>query len=189
MVTKDFAEDRVHMQSWYAAVQGSATWELELDRATGVNTLVEGETEGVVYGGCLSMLAASLGTPYEIQTAGKILFIEDVAAKPFQIDRMLMQMKLAGKFEGVQGIIFGEMMDCQQSPDQEYTLMGVVCRVVGDVGVPVVYGLSSGHVRGKNITLPLGIRARLKAGVDKVSLNFLEAATVPAVVPARSARR
>ena len=189
MVTKDFAEDRVHMQSWHAAVQGSATWELEFDRGMGVNTLVEGEGEGVLYGGCLSMLAASLGTPYEIETAAKILFIEDVAAKPFQIDRMLMQMKLAGKFEGVQGIIFGEMMDCRQSPEQEYTLMEVARRVVGDAGVPVAYGFSSGHVREKNITLPLGIRVRLKAGLDKVALKFLEAATVPAVVPARSAQR
>ena len=64
--------------------------------ATGVSGLAEGDAEGILYGGCLSILVASLGTPYEINTAGTILFLEDVAAKPFQIDRMLMQLKLAG---------------------------------------------------------------------------------------------
>ena len=62
------------------------------------------------------MLVASLGTPYEIRTAGTILFLEDVAAKPYQIDRMLMQLKLAGKLADVRGIIFGEMLDCTQTP-------------------------------------------------------------------------
>ena len=61
------------------------------------------------------MLVASLGTPYEIRTAGTILFIEDIAAKPYQIDRMLMQLKLAGKLADVQGIVFGEMLDCEQN--------------------------------------------------------------------------
>ena len=58
--------------------------------------LVEGAAEGILYGGCLSILVASLGTPYEIKTSGTILFLEDLAAKPYQIDRMLMQLKLAG---------------------------------------------------------------------------------------------
>ena len=189
MATKDFAEDRVHEQSWTAAVQGTANWELRLDGRAGVTALVEGESEGLLYGGCLSMLAASLGTPYEVQTAGKILFMEDVAAKPFQIDRMLMQLKLAGKFEDVRGMIFGEMLDCRQSAEQEYTLMEVVRRIVGNLGVPIAYGVSSGHVRGKNITLPLGIRVRQHVGTDGLTIKFLEAATVATAVPARSAKR
>ena len=89
--------------------------------------LVEGAAEGILYGGCLSILVASLGTPYEIKTAGTILFLEDVAAKPYQIDRMLMQLKLAGKFEGVRGIVFGEMRDCLQTANQGYTLEEVYC--------------------------------------------------------------
>ena len=93
------------------------------------------------------MLVASLGTPYEIRTAGTILFIEDIAAKPYQIDRMLMQLKLAGKLADVRGIVFGEMLDCvSRHKDQGYTLEEVVMRVVGDLGVPVAYGLRSGHV-------------------------------------------
>lgn len=188
MVTKDFADGRVHAESWAAAVQGSANWQLDFVDASAVTTLVEGDVEGILYGGCLSMLAASLGTPYEVQTAGKLLFIEDVAAKPFQIDRMLMHLKLAGKFADVRGIIFGEMLDCRQSNDQDYTLQEIVKRVVGDLGIPVAYGLSSGHVSARNITLPIGIRVRLSAKRDGVTLKFLESATVPAAVPVRSAK-
>ena len=102
--------------------------------ATASSALVEGEAEGVLYGGCLSILVASLGTPYEIKTEGTILFLEDIAAKPYQIDRMLMQLKLAGQFDRVRGIVFGEMLDCVQSANQDYTLQEVVARIVGDLG-------------------------------------------------------
>ncbi len=122
------------------------------------------------------MLVAALGTPYDIHTAGTVLFIEDVAAKPFQVDRMLMQLKLAGKLKGVRGIVFGEMMDCRQSSTQDYTLEEVVLRAVGDLGIPVAFGLRSGHVSRANITLPLGVRARLEVG-SEVKLRILEAAT------------
>jgi muramoyltetrapeptide carboxypeptidase len=97
---------------------------------SGVSGLVEGATEGILYGGCLSILAASLGTPYEIKTDETILFLEDLAAKPYQVDRMLMQLKLAGKLDGVRGIVFGEMMDCVQNANQGYTLQEVVMRIV-----------------------------------------------------------
>src|SRR2546430_17418979 len=110
-----------------------------------MKSLALGSAQGVLYGGCLSMLVASLGTQYEIRTDGTILFIEDVGTKPYQIDRMLMHLKLAGKLAGVRGIVFGEMLDCIQSPDQRYTLEEVVLRVVDDLGVPVAYGLRSGH--------------------------------------------
>lgn len=127
------------------------------------------------------MLVASLGTPYEIRTAGTILFIEDLAAKPYQIDRMLMQLKLAGKLAGVRGIVFGEMLDCVQSKNQEYTLEEIVLRVVGDLQVPVAYGLRSGHVSRGNITLPFGVRAMLDVNTRAVKLNILESATMPAM--------
>jgi muramoyltetrapeptide carboxypeptidase len=89
---------------------------------------------------------------------------------------MLMQLKLAGKLSGVRGIVFGEMMDCRQSPAQDYTLEEVVMRVIGDLGIPVAFGLRSGHTSRANITLPIGVRARLEVG-DQVKLRILEAAT------------
>lgn len=174
MVTKDFAVDGgVDLGSWQNALSGEGNWELGAD--SGAKALVAGNAEGILYGGCLSLLVSALGTPYDICTAGTILFLEDVAAKPYQIDRMLMQLKLAGRFVGVRGIVFGEMMDCRQSNDQDYSLEEVVLRVLGDLRIPVAFGLRSGHVSRANITLPLGARARLKVGRD-VTLKILEAA-------------
>jgi muramoyltetrapeptide carboxypeptidase len=132
--------------------------------------------EGILYGGCLSMLVASLGTPYPAQTEGKLLLLEDVAAKPYQIDRMLMHLKLAGKLHDVKGIIFGEMLDCVQPGGQSYTLQHIVLRVLGDLRIPIVYGLPSGHVSKPNITLPLGARAKLHASPEG-SIEIEAAAT------------
>ena len=175
MVTKDFAaDDGVDIASWTFAVSGADEWEIGSD--SGARALATGAAEGVLYGGCLSILVASLGTPYEIHTEGTILFLEDVAAKPFQIDRMLMQLRLAGKLKAVRGIVFGEMQDCRQSADQDYTLEEVVMRVLGDLGIPVAFGLRSGHVSRANITLPMGVRVRLEVG-GEVRLKFVESAT------------
>jgi muramoyltetrapeptide carboxypeptidase len=177
MVAKDWLhEDGVDLSSWQAALAGTEPWEPNLGAGSGASGLVEGAGEGVLYGGCLSILVASLGTPYEIRTEGTILFLEDLAEKPFQIDRMLMQLKLAGKLDGVRGIVFGEMRDCRQTANQGYTLEEVVLRIVGALGVPVAYGVRSGHVTAGNITLPIGIRAGVTVRGGQVSLRILEAA-------------
>jgi muramoyltetrapeptide carboxypeptidase len=176
MVAKDFAHaDGVDMASWKAALGASSEWTIDV---ADVQPLVSGSAEGILYGGCLSMLVASLGTPYEIQTAGTVLFIEDVATRPYQIDRMLMQLKLAGKLQGVRGIVFGEMLDCVQNKNQSYTLEDVVLRVVGDLRVPIAYGLRSGHVSHGNITLPIGVQSSLNVKHGEVSLRILEQATI-----------
>ncbi len=175
MVAKDWAhQDGVDMVSWQAALRDTARW--ELGENSGAKGLVEGRGEGILYGGCLSILVASLGTRYEIDTRGTILFLEDVATKPFQIDRMLMQLKLAGKLTDVKGIVFGEMRDCVQTAAQGYTLEEVVVRIVGDLGIPVAYGLHSGHVTAGNITLPMGVAAELRVHGSQVSLTILESA-------------
>jgi len=175
MAAKDWAHaGGVDLTSWQAALSGVAPWDVPLN--DGVIGLAEGEAEGVLYGGCLSILVASLGTPYEIKPEGTILFLEDLAAKPFQIDRMLMQLKLAGHLDSIRGIVFGEMLDCVQSPNQDYTLQEVVARIVGDLGVPVAYGVRSGHVTLGNITLPFGVRAELTVKANQVSLRILESA-------------
>jgi muramoyltetrapeptide carboxypeptidase len=185
MVAKDWAHDGgVDMASWEAALAGTAVWEANLGAGSGASGLVEGTAEGILYGGCLSILAASLGTPYEIRTEGTILFLEDLAAKPYQIDRMLMQLKLAGKLDGVKGIVFGEMRECVQNANQGYKLEEVVLRIVGDFGVPVAYGVRSGHVTAGNITLPIGVRAGLTVRGAGVSLKILEGAVT--AVPGKS---
>ena len=179
MVAKDFAKPGgADPASWQSALGGENRWPLDFGAHSGVQSLVQGSAEGVLYGGCLSMLAASLGTPYEIRTEGTVLFIEDVATKPFQIDRMLMHLKLAGKLDAVRGIVFGEMLGCVQSPNQGYTLEEVVMRIVGDLEIPVAYGVRSGHVSKGNITLPIGVSALLNVGGSGVALEILEPATI-----------
>jgi muramoyltetrapeptide carboxypeptidase len=178
MAAKDWAhEDGVDLASWQAAVAGARPWTVSV--GTEVSGLVEGDGEGVLYGGCLSILVASLGTPYAIKTAGTILFLEDLAAKPYQVDRMLMQLKLGGHLDAVRGIVFGEMLDCMQNANQPYTLQEVVTRIVGDLGLPVAFGVRSGHVTSGNITLPFGARAKLTVRGGQVALKILEAAVTP----------
>lgn len=188
MVTKDFAQSNgVHVASWNAALTAASAWDFNF--STEVKALIEGMAEGTLYGGCLSMLVSSLGTPFEIDIRDTILFIEDVAAKPFQVDRMLMQLKLAGKLEHVRAIIFGEMLDCvQPGVEQDYSLEEVVTRVLRELRIPVAYGLRSGHVTRENITLPLGVRCSLQVVPGSVHLRMLEPSVAPATEAVRSTK-
>ena len=175
MAAKDWAhEGGVDLPSWQSALSQTSPWNVPLNAET--RGLVDGEAQSVLYGGCLSILVASLGTPYQIKTAGTILFLEDVAAKPYQIDRMLMQLKLGGLLDEVRGIVFGEMVDCIQSRAQDYTLQEIILRVVGELNIPVAFGVKSGHVSSGNITLPLGVQASLSVREGKVSVGLLESA-------------
>jgi muramoyltetrapeptide carboxypeptidase len=174
MIAKDIAGNSFDLSSWQHALGGAKNWDVPTG---GMETLRAGKAAGKLYGGCLSMLVASLGTPYETQPDGSILFIEDVAEKPYRIDRMLMQLRLAGKLEGVRGFVFGEMLDCTPPAGETYTLQQVIMRVLSPFNVPVVYGLKSGHVTSGNITLPIGVQAELVAENSEIQLRILETAT------------
>ena len=87
-----------------------------------------------------------------------------------------MQLKISGKLDAVRGLIFGEMLDCTQSPNQDYTLQQVIARIAGDLNIPVAFGLKSGHVTSNNITLPLGVKARLSVARGQVRVRILESA-------------
>ena len=141
----------------------------------GLRVLQPGRARGVIYGGCLSILAFALGTRFAPQTEGKLLFLEDVAAKPYQVDRMLRQMLLAGKFDGVTGLIFGEMLECGSPGTRADVLDQVILRVFDWFDGPIAIGLRSGHVSRGNVTLPLGIEAELILE-DKPVLRYLEPA-------------
>jgi muramoyltetrapeptide carboxypeptidase len=173
MIAKDIAEGSFDEKSWNACFGGEPGWSIT---SPDLKVLQPGHAKGRLYGGCLSMLAASLGTPYQIETDDIILFIEDVAEKPFRIDRMLMQLHLAGCLNGVRGFIFGEMLDCLPPKNETYTLQQVITRVLSPYKVPIVFGLKSGHVSSGNITLPVGVQAELLAE-QGVELKILEAAT------------
>lgn len=123
----------------------------------------ESPVSGRLLGGCLSLIAAMMGTPDELDTRGTILFLEDTGTRPYAIDRMLQQLRLAGKFDDVRGIVFGEMTDCVQHAEQGYTIQEVLAECTADLGVPVMFGLPSGHSPHGNLTLPLGVTATLDA--------------------------
>jgi muramoyltetrapeptide carboxypeptidase len=173
MVAADFyLEDGVHLPSFEAALAGEA---YSLGAEEGLRALKPGNAQGTLYGGCLSILVAMLGTPYEPHTEGKLLFIEDTGAKPYQIDRMLWQLREAGKFEGVTGIIFGEMLDCSSPGAAPDLLEQVLLNFFRDFDGPLAIGLRSGHVSRQNVTLTFGVEAQLE--VDKEThLRLLEPA-------------
>jgi muramoyltetrapeptide carboxypeptidase len=161
MAAGDFARPNgVDAISWQAALSQDSPWQLGPE--AGLRTLKAGSAQGKFYGGCLSMLVASLGTPYEIQTAGTILFLEDIGVKPYQMDRMLLQLRLAGKLAEVRGIVFGPMRDCVQPGNADELLDAVLLRVLSDFAGPVAIGLRSGHVLERNITVPIGVESELE---------------------------
>ncbi len=131
---------------------------------------------GPLLGGCLTLINALLATPYELDTRDSILFLEDTLARPFAIDRMLTQLKLAGKFDGVKAIIFGEMTECIQTADQGYAIEDVLATCTQELGVPVAWGLESGHSPRGNLTLPLGVRATFDPSFPVLQID--EAAVV-----------
>lgn len=160
MVAADFARGNgVDEASWNHALCGDADW--SLGAKDGLRILKPGAAEGILSGGCISLLAASLGTAFEAVTEDGILFVEDIAAKPYQVDRMLLHLRAAGKLRGVSGVVFGEMQNCVQPGAPEELLEDAILYALADFHGPVAIGLRSGHVSGANITLPLGARARL----------------------------
>ena len=137
-----------------------------------------GTAEGVLLGGCLSLVASLVGTRFLPSFRGALLFLEDTGVKPYQIDRMLTQLRLAHCFEGVMGIIFGEMPGCEQHPEQGYRLEEVLRDLTADLEVPVLFGFPSGHSVSPAVTLPLGVRARLTCEPSQAvpGLSLLEPA-------------
>lgn len=127
-----------------------------------------GTAEGKITGGCLSLVVASLGTPYEIKTEGKILFLEDLGEAPYRVDRMLTQLKLAGKVDEVAGILLGTFHECK--PDKgDYTVEETLRDFVEELGVPALAGFPAGH-GPNNWALPLGVSVRIEAESRQVEV-------------------
>jgi muramoyltetrapeptide carboxypeptidase len=177
MVASDFAKGRQDEHSFCAALGGEAL-DFSFSVGSQVQPLLPGEARGSLTGGCLSVVVTSLGTPWEIETAGKILFLEDVNEKPYRIDRMLRHLLLAGKFDGVRGIVFGAMLGCSSASAEEETLPCMILRVLGGLGVPIAIGFPSGHVESGNITLPFGVQASLSTSEAVVRLQVEAAAFI-----------
>lgn len=144
-----------------------------------LRTVRPGKARGPLTGGNLTLISTTLGTPFEIDTKGKIVFIEDVDEQPYSVDRMLTHLKLAGKLDAAAGIVFGECSDCRPrdfkpSFDSTFSTAEVVDRILGNLSIPVFTGLTIGHTSDQ-LTLPLGVMATLDA--DEKKLIIEEAAT------------
>ncbi|MFN9743314.1 MAG: LD-carboxypeptidase [Acidobacteriota bacterium] len=140
-----------------------------------LRTIVPGKATGPLVGGNLTLISTLMGTPYEIDTRGAIFFIEDVGEEPYRIDRMLTQLRLAGKFDQAAGVIFGECSDCTPSDFRPFVAAGfslgeVVDAILGPLKIPVLAGMTIGHT-AEQLTLPLGIRATLDAKAGTLDLR------------------
>ncbi len=143
-------------------------------------TIRDGRARGPLTGGNLTLVTSTLGTPYEIETRGRILFLEDVDEEPYGIDRMLTQLRLAGKLEQAAGIVFGECENCRPrdykpSYESTFSFGEVLDRILGPLKVPVLAGLTIGHTDDQ-LTLPIGLQASLDAGRCELSID--EPATI-----------
>lgn len=139
-------------------------------------TITPGRATGELVGGNLTLITALLGTPFEIETRDRLLFIEEVGEHPYRLDRMLSQLRLAGKLAAARGVIVGECLNCDHGSDGEaFTLLQVLRERLGDLGIPCFYGLAIGHGTHR-ATLPLGVGATMDA--DRHSLNLDESAVV-----------
>lgn len=149
-------------------------------------TIVAGEAEGILLGGCLTLLETTLGTAWEIDTTGAILLLEDRGMRPYQVDRALMHLKQAGKLRDVRGIVLGEFPECNAQDGGEsvrHIAMRIFLPLEHRPCRPVVFGTRIGHTTRPMLTLPLGIRARLSAsasssGNSGTQLELLEPAVV-----------
>ena len=127
-----------------------------------VVALRHGEASGILLGGTLTQLVASLGTPYAFDPpAGHILFIDEVAERPYRIDRMLTQLRLSGILSRAAAIVFGELPRCDEPADSGPVIRAVIADLLDGFGGPVLFGLPSGHTTGACMTLPFGVHARV----------------------------
>ena len=157
-----------------AVSQTSGTWSIPLRG----EALAKGESVGRLLGGAMTLVEATIGTPWELDTRDAILVLEDRAMKPYQIDRVLMHFKQAGKFDGVRGIVLGDFPECDPPVAGSPTVRDVCARILGELKIPFVFGSPIGHTAKPMLTLPLGVQARLRAQGEG-TLEILEPAVTP----------
>lgn len=143
-----------------------------------LEVLRHGMASGTLIGGNLSMIVRSLGTPYEIDTDHKILFLEEICEGLEMIDSYLMHLKLAKKLDNIKGILFGRMIECRDYSRSMYTIKDLINDILPNSDIPIMYGFPSGHRSPKeyNITIPLGVKVTLDT--QNLKVVFIDAGVV-----------
>lgn len=163
--------DAITLDGMKKALFGGLTGALENPEGHAVKTLVPGQARGRLCGGNLSLLAASMGTPWEIDTRGKILFLEDVNEKTYRLDSMLTQLRNGGKFDDCAGIVLGYWTDCEpEDPDCTLELDEIFRQLIVPAGKPAISGFACGHSQ-PSLALPLGRLCVLDAAAGTVCIE------------------
>jgi muramoyltetrapeptide carboxypeptidase len=162
--------DEYTLESLRKVLFGEKFGELKIPADIPVKTLVDGCACGVLTGGNLSLVSSSLGTPYEIDTRNRILFLEDVDEEPYRVDRMLCQLKNAGKFKDCAGILLGYYTHCAaEHPESSLTLEQVFEELIVTAHKPALMNLACGHSL-PSMSLPLGKKVQMNAGSGKITV-------------------
>ncbi len=158
VVTEMARMDEKQIQAFLGLLAGDITPQLSGD------VIREGSGEGPIIGGCLTLLCALLGTPYDLDYRGSILFWEEVHEPPYRIDRMLTQLRLAGKFDALQGMVIGTLHHCDPPPRQaSLSFLEIYREQLKEYAFPVLANVPVGHGLNTQV-LPLGVQARIDGG-------------------------
>lgn len=163
--------DAFTLQYLKKALFGNLSGRLSSPEGQNPHTLVPGKSSGVLCGGNLSLLAASLGTPWEIDTRGKLLFLEDIGEKTYRVDAMLTQLRNAGKFRDCAGVILGAWTDCPpEYPEKTLLLPEIFEQLIVPAEKPAIMDVACGHVL-PTLSLPLGRMCTLDADRCTITLE------------------
>ena len=147
---------------WGLLTGHKAEWQVELGEV-----IRPGKAEGTMMGGCLSVLVTTLGTPYEIETHGKLLFVEDVGERPYRIERMLTHLKMAGKLDHLAGLVFGDFSNCEAEGSR--SVPQIINEMFAEAPYPVLTGMPAGH-GSEHMTLPFGVKMILDGNTRSLAL-------------------
>ena len=166
MVAMDIAgglSERAKEHFWGLLTGEMREWKVELGEI-----IRPGMIEAEMIGGCLSLLVTTLGTPYEVDTTGKLLFLEDTDEKPYRIERMLTHLKMAGKLDRLSGLVFGDFTRCEGEGTRD--VRQVIGELFAKAPYPVVMGMAAGHGQ-ENLALPFGVKMALDGQAGTLSLS------------------
>ncbi|WP_312093534.1 S66 peptidase family protein [Aminipila sp.] len=175
MVSSNMIEDfdDESKSSLFQALNAETPYEFQNPQGYELQVLKEGCAEGMLAGGNFALLGASLGTPYEVDTRGKILFIEEVGETMSRIDRLVYQLKNSGKLQDCAGILLGQFTKCPNYNMPEYTELNIFQEALADIPIPVMYNIQSGH-GNPNMTLPFGAHCMMNTSTKSICFDKIE---------------